>query len=70
MSLFVPVGMSSEVHKVQALQLLLLLLPEVNRDTLRVKSTLNQDLLLSTLNGCYGYRLTVSVVTGPAGLPP
>ncbi|XP_037549960.1 rho GTPase-activating protein 28-like [Nematolebias whitei] len=29
------IGMSSEVHKVQALQLLLLLLPEVNRDTLR-----------------------------------
>uniref|UniRef100_A0A665TX31 Rho GTPase activating protein 28 n=1 Tax=Echeneis naucrates TaxID=173247 RepID=A0A665TX31_ECHNA len=33
--MFVSAGVSSVVHQVQALQLLMLLLPEVNRDTLR-----------------------------------
>ena len=36
MLLCVPTGVSSEVHQIQALQLLSLLLPEAHRETLRV----------------------------------
>lgn len=37
MKMCVPAGIPSELHQVQALQLLTLLLPEVNREILRVK---------------------------------
>ena len=46
--LLVSAGISSVVHQVQALQLLSLLLPEANRDTLRVNPNIYTDSQLRT----------------------
>lgn len=69
---FLLIGISSELHQVQALQLLTLLLPEAHRETLRVHQHAlnthnieNPDVSHSLLKQAF-----VTMITGSPGLPP
>lgn len=62
--LFVSAGISSVVHQVQALQLLSLLLPEANRDTLRVNHIIHTHSDQVLFKSSDQHRCEVTEVTG------